>query len=234
MTRVPQPVGHKGSLKWIQRAVNGTPELLGNSISLALRDDSELRWLSPLTNDDFAEYRDGLFLDRVGCSNLREPLTQFWPKRGPQWDALAQTASGKVVLVEAKAHVGEICSPPSQASDTSRHTIETALTSTATFARAAPRAPWIDTFYQLANRYAHLHFLRSNGIDAHLALVNFVGDVEVGGPGSAAEWEAAYRVVHHVLGLTKRHPLAPYVHHIYPHVSDLLPGATVATKIQPC
>ena len=54
-------------------------------------------------------------LDRVGHGELKEELKQFWPSRGPQWDALAISTSGKVLLVEAKAHVGEICSPEAKA-----------------------------------------------------------------------------------------------------------------------
>lgn len=221
MTRVPQPAGVRGSLKWIQRAVNDRPHILDGLVLSARGDIGAITWVSPLANDDFAEYRDGAFLNRIGCGRLAGALAGYWPQRGPQWDALGRTAGGNVLLVEAKAHVEELCSPGSQAGETSRRAIEAALATTAAYLRARPRTPWIDTFYQLANRYAHLHFLRSNGIDAHLFLVNFVGDDEVKGPGTAAEWEAAYKVVHHVLGIAQSHPLAPYVHHIYPAVADL-------------
>ena len=81
---------------------------------------------------------------------------------------------------------------------------------------AQPRAPWIDVFYQLANRVAHLYFLRENGEKAWLVLANFVGDREMHGPDSPTEWEAAYEVVWHVLGLRKNHPLSRYIIHVYP------------------
>ena len=34
-------------------------------------------------------------------------LSSFWPRRGPQWDGLARTGRGDLLLVEAKAHVAD-------------------------------------------------------------------------------------------------------------------------------
>jgi hypothetical protein len=51
--------------------------------------------------------------------------------------------------------------------------------------------------------------------------MNFVGDDEMDGPHSQAEWEAAYRVVYHVMGIRERHALARYKLHIYPDISAL-------------
>jgi hypothetical protein len=73
-------------------------------------------------------------------------------------------------------------------------------------------------FYQLANRVAHLYFLRTRGVQVWLLLVNFTGDEVMGGPASQAEWEAACRVVWHVLGVSPRHALAKYIIHAYPNV----------------
>ena len=115
-----------------------------------------------------------------------------------------------------QSHVGELCSPGSQASPISRKKIEASLEEVSSHLGARPRAPWIEVFYQLANRLAHLYFLRKNGEKAWLVLVNFVGDEERHGPKSPAEWEAAYQVVWHVLGLQGRHRLSPYIVHVYP------------------
>lgn len=218
--RAVQPPGERGSLKWIQRAVNAHPALLDGPI-LETTGARQIEWLSPLARDDYSEYRDRDFLARLDLSRLEEPLRAFWPERGPQWDALARSDAGDVLLVEAKAHIDELCSPGSKANGASRTTIETALASASGAIGAVPRAPWIDVFYQLANRIAHLHFLRANGVKAWLVLVNFVGDAEMEGPRSPAEWEAAYRVVHHVMGIRARHPLARHVVHVYPDVAEL-------------
>jgi hypothetical protein len=220
MTQVPQPVGARGSLKWIQRAVNQTPPRdLDGLILPRLAGAVGLTWVSPLRSDDYAEYRDAYFLEQVGVGHLSPALSAFWPGRGPQWDALARSDAQDILLVEAKAHVDELCSSPTDASEESRKKIEAALADTAAYLGAKPRAPWSQLFYQLANRLAHLHFLRKNECKAWLVLVNFVGDDKMKGPASAAEWEVAYQVAWHVLGVGKRHPLSKYIIHIYPDVA---------------
>lgn len=221
MTRVRQPQGTRGSLKWIQRAVNCRADGLAREFDLVMGDAGQVRWLSPRAEDDYAEYRDSSFLDLIGHPELTGKLADFWPRKGPQWDAVGKGEAGSVLLIEAKAHVGEILSPPSAAGIESRRKIQDALQATALYMGSTPKAPWIDTFYQLANRYAHLHFLRSNGVDARLVLVNFINDEDMGGPKSAGEWKAAYQVVDHVMGIAAGNPLGRHVFHIYPSVSDL-------------
>jgi hypothetical protein len=122
------------------------------------------------------------------------------------------------LLVEAKAHVGELCTPPTHAGPESSEKIRAALDEAALYIDAEPRAPWSTAFYQLANRIAHLYFLRKHGIKAWLVLINFTGDTEMKGPSCEAEWRAAYQVVWHVLGIRKRHKLSDYIVDIFPHV----------------
>jgi len=212
--RVPQSDGTRGSLKWLQGAVNYRPDLL-DCPKIGVID-----WLSPLESDDYAEYSDTDFLDRLGIGHLSERLAGFWPRRGPQWDALGRSGEA-IILVEAKAHIGEFLSPPTAAKGSSREQIERALTATKTALRARDITNWMTCFYQYTNRLSHLHFLRSNSIDAHLMLVGFTGDTEMSGPASGAEWKAAYRVANHAIGLPERHPLSSFVHHIFPDVSAL-------------
>jgi hypothetical protein len=216
--RVNQAEGKRGSQKWLQRAVNYSPALLDNLILPKLAGASHISWRSPLVEDKFAEYRDSEFLKCVEAERLTKNLARFWPSRGPQWDGLAVSDAGDILLVEAKAHIGELCSPPTQASPSSRKMIEKALKEVASYVRAKPCAPWSSTFYQLANRLAHLHFLRKHGLKAWLVLVNFVGDDAMSGPKSEREWSAAYQVVWHVLGIPKQHRLAPYIIEIFPGV----------------
>ena len=60
MSRFPQGPAVKGSQKWIQKLVNGNPELLNAEIRkhLTLSTDESISWLSPRAEDDYAEYRD--------------------------------------------------------------------------------------------------------------------------------------------------------------------------------
>jgi len=216
MSRVPQRLGMRGSLKWIQRLVNGAPALLDGAILPRLCGATSIRWVSPLANDDYAEYRDADFLKRVALAHLAPALRDFWPERGPQWDALGLSDKGDVLLIEAKAHIDELCSPGTTAGEASRARIEAALARVADAHDVTARAAWADVFYQLANRLAHLHLLRAQGVPAWLVLVNVVGDSEMHGPATAAEWEAAYRVVLHVMGIGTSNRLLRHVIHAYP------------------
>lgn len=220
MTAFEQREGTKGSLKWIQIAVNDRADLIDTAIRKIIDLKSPISWKSPLRWKKYAEYRDASFLDQIGQANLVEALQDFWPQRGPQWDALA-IAGASPILVEAKSHIPEMCSPPSAAGETSMAKIAKSLAEASAGFGASPAVPWGPYFYQLANRLAHLWFLQSKGIDAKLVLVNFVGDVEQGGPSSPAEWEAAYNVANHVLGLPKRGELSNAVAHVYLNVADL-------------
>lgn len=96
MSRYPQDRGEKGSLKWIQAFVNERPRELDDAMRAASRGgiQTPIEWLSPLETDDYAEYRDGAFLEKLDISLEKPSLSDFWPRRGPQWDALAVDATG--------------------------------------------------------------------------------------------------------------------------------------------
>jgi hypothetical protein len=206
-------------------AVNQDPPRNLDKLILSHLDGAtSIEWKSPLFDDDFAEYRDEAFLRQIGEQHLADELARFWPRRGPQWDALAVSDAGDVLLVEAKAHIGELHSPPSGAEGESRKIIEKALQETAAALGANARIPWGTVFYQLTNRVAHLHFLRKTGIKAWLVLVNFVGDVEMKGPRTEAEWAAAYEIVWHVLGVPSRHALLSFIVHVCPDVRLIASG----------
>ncbi len=185
--------------------------------------DQTIDWRSPLHSDDYAEYRDGAFLERIGLGHLLPELTAYWPSGGAQWDALGVTSGGTVLLVEAKAHIAEMCSLGSSASEASLKLIKVRRNETAEALRAkSNRADWHVVFYQLANRLVHLHWLRTQGVDARLVLVSFFNDDEMAGPSSAAEWMAAYHVALHALGLSPCHRLARFVIDVFPDVGEHL------------
>ena len=143
-----------------------------------------------------------------------------WPARGPQWDALGR-AGETVVLVEAKAHLRELLSPPSAAGATSLAQIEAAFAGVRSDLGVVTDILWTQTYYQLANRIAHLHFLRKHGVDARLLLVGFIGADDVGGPATAAEWGVAYRQAFRAMALPGQHKLSPFIHHVHPDVAAL-------------
>ncbi len=221
--RCVQPEGDRGSLKWIQRAVECNSEELEKPILAALPEATRIDWKSPIRADDFAGYRDKSFLEKVGVPHLENALASFWPARGPQWDALAITDASQVILVEAKAHIGEFCSPASQASPRSLELIKRALLETAK-GMGVPLADaenWHDRFFQYTNRLAHLYLLRSQGVDAWLIFVGFTDDDDMPGSTTAEAWEAAYKIADYALGISSRHALRRYVIHVHPSVSAI-------------
>jgi hypothetical protein len=52
-------------------------------------DDARLRWVSSLEEDRFREYYARAYLRALGREDLWSDLRAWWPRRGPQWDALA-------------------------------------------------------------------------------------------------------------------------------------------------
>ena len=112
----------RGSLRWIRSFVNGRTAIIDRAVQTAcgLSDQSTIEWVSPLKNDDFAEYGDQAFLERLRIVLPDVPLKEFWSNRGPQWDALARTSSGEILLVEAKANIPEIVSPGTGANPVGR------------------------------------------------------------------------------------------------------------------
>lgn len=222
MARFVQSSDGRGSLRWMQRAVNESWPSLNAPILAKLPHAHSVEWLSPLKSDDYAEYRDGAFLERIGRPELRPALADFWPPRGPQWDALGRSNAGDILLVEAKAHVAEICSPGTGAGPESRVWIERRLEELAAELGArSDRAAWTDFFYQICNRLAHLSFLRKQGAPAYLVFVNFLNDPDMKGPTTPETWQAASAIVSHVLGLPKRHALSRFIIQVYPDVTAI-------------
>ncbi len=222
--RVAQQKGARGSLKWIQTLVNERPHVLFDALPDPLKARGQIEWLSPTKEDDYAEYRDRKFLKRIGASELVDDLSKFWPAKGPQWDALGRTAKGDILLVEAKAHIDEMCGPPCMASEESLRKINAALAKTADALKAGPKAPWTQTFYQYANRLAHLYFLKTHGKSVWMLFIYFVGDDERGGPKNTDTWESALGVMKYVMGLSKNHLLSSHIVDVYIDVGLLATG----------
>jgi len=224
MGRFPQPKGTKGSLKWTQLLINKCPELINNRLRDLGRVShiSEITWLSPIEKDDFAEYRNGAFLELLGIDLTKRPLATFWPSRGPQWDALGRAETGEIFLVESKAHIKELLSTGSQASRKSMILIERSLKEVQSFLRINPTADWSKVFYQYANRISHLYLLRElNNLPAFLVFQYFLGDREMAGPSTVKEWKSALELVNGVLGLRDSHKLSEYILEVFIDVQKI-------------
>jgi len=201
----PPPFAPAGSQRWLQVAVNRVPELLDHALRAAgaIEPDETLGWRSPLEAANFTEYQDAAAFRAVGIDTFPiRPLADFWLRRGPVWDGLAITRRGAIILLEAKAHIAEVLSPPSRAGGKSRARIIAALDEARQFYAPGSTTPWFAHFYQYCNRLAHLYFVAHvNRLPARLVFLDIVNAAEMNGPTSPEAWKNTTRLIHSQLGL---------------------------------
>ena len=228
MAKCPEGRAVRGSQRWLQDLVNDCPNLLDAAIQRATDEISEpIRWVSPLAGDNFREYRDGAFLEKSGVSLDCVPLKKFWPRRGPCWDALGRTDGGQIILLEAKAHIGEMDSSPSGAGEKSLPLIRESLESVKSYVGADSDIDWTTTQYQHANRLAHLYLLRTlNEIPAFLVDLHFLNadDMDYGKrviPKTVEGWENAISCQERDLGIPSQHALSQYSVRAFADVNEI-------------
>jgi hypothetical protein len=194
-----------GSQRLLQRAVNLRPELLRTALRRAgaIGKRVSVEWTSPLASQGGREYRDLAALRQLGLAErLTIPLSDFWPARGPVWDALAVASDGTGLLIEAKAHIPEAVSQGTAAAGASLELIRRSLNAARRSYAPRSKADWTGTFYQYANRLAFHHFLsQSNGLPTRLVFLAFTNAADVEGPATEEEWHGAIRLLHAALGL---------------------------------
>ncbi len=163
-------------------------------------------------------------LDFVPDASIRDAWAKVWPQRGnvQNWDAVGQLRHGETnawLLVEAKAHVGEMASSCSAKSPESLHRIRAAIAHTKEAQGIPETADWESGYYQYANRLVVLHFLRELGVDARLLFLYFVGDrfpnAGVESPQEKEDWDSALEKQRSHLGLPSSFPLKEHVHELF-------------------
>jgi hypothetical protein len=127
---------YAGSQRQIQTYVNQLPDALNTAVAKSFGADfptnCNVRWISPLAEEHYVEYRDADFLRALGFPQHTDALSRFWPKLGSCWDALARIEDGKgapigCILVEAKSHVSEFYSNDTRAGANSLQLIKKSL-----------------------------------------------------------------------------------------------------------
>ncbi len=204
MPRRERPSVTRGSEYWLRILVNQHAVYFNHLIAAAFEwNDSQIEWKSPVRYDDFAEYYDQDFLDRLNVTDLMMPLNEFWPRSGPRWDGLARTDDGKLILLEAKAHIEECIDFRSRASGASIKKIYKRLDEAKKAFHASKNASWYTPFYQMANRLAHLYYLSEiNEKDAYMVFLYFANAPDVKNPVSHESWDGAIRLAWKCLGLS--------------------------------
>lgn len=223
MPRYAEGRAEKGSQLWLQRLINNHTYLINDEVCKVvpgIKSDS-IKWLSPVKDDDFSEYRDKAFIDRLNLTLNNVPLKDFWPRGGPVWDGLGR-ADDQIFLIEAKAHIPELDTSPMKASPDSAEKIANSLRQVKAYVNSRSPNDWTRSFYQYTNRLAHLYLLRTlNNVDAWLFNIYFVGDEIMKGPQSGDEWKGAIRLVRSHLGLGK-YALKEFQISLFFHVKDLV------------
>lgn len=199
---------YKGSQLQMQIYVNRRRDELNQAVceSLPALADAEVSWVAPLEADGFVEPRDSAFLAAVEQSRLADNLATFWPKGGPVWDGLAavriEGSPAGVLLVEGKAYPGEMKSSCSATDPDSLSMIENALAATRdALAFDGDNSQWMFGYYQLANRLAHMVWLRRQGVPAWLVFLLFTDDVGHVAT-SEEEWRSSIADVESALGVS--------------------------------
>ncbi len=215
-------MANRGSQCQIQIQVNSRREEFDALILslLSLPKGAKLQWVSPLAEDHYDEYQDVEFLQKLKLERYSEMLKEFWPRSGPCWDALAiveDVDTRGVVLVEAKSHISEMVGA-CRAAGKHREQIKTVLSETAQDIGAEFNLSWIDHYYQLANRYAHLYFFRKKlNVPAWLIQVYFVNDHSIDhvekAPCSADMWREALNQVKERMGISPN--AVPFSHTLF-------------------
>lgn len=221
----PNKTTEYGSQAALQKVVQSreTTNMLGELLGVG-----EIRWLSPLPEADFAEYRDEFPLLDVDVDLLHA----FWPCRGPQWDGIfVDERSKRYFLVEAKAHISEIFQGVSAKDAKSIDLIRNSLREFASeiSSREYNEKTWIYSLYQMANRLAFLNFLNRNAKKEWRGRIHFVNLVFLNDPISnkysimakglsetREAWDAAFYVAKNkMLGISAKNKLSKYIHTIY-------------------
>jgi hypothetical protein len=184
-----------------------------------------ITWVSPLESQKFSEYRGRAFLKAVGLEKHARSLAEFWPNRGPVWDALAgvDLPSGDrgVILLEAKAHRRELYAGGTRAGVESRKQIKAAVAAAQKWVGSSvPVTNWLDSMpdrptsslYQSANRIATLYWLREKA-DVPAWLVNlYIVDDSSYRKVSKPEWEDEIKAANEQLGLA---PNLPFIASVF-------------------
>lgn len=219
MARVQQNSKGKGSLKNIQLLINNHTIIINTILKQKYKelDREDIIWVSPLESDNYAEYSDNDFLIKLGLDRSLIEIGKFWPHKGPRWDALAKTTSGRIILVEAKANKPELKSNM-RATSKSEKLITHSFEETKSFFNVKTNNDWSKKYYQYTNRLAHLYYLREvRKVSAYLVNIYFCGDTSVNGPKNEMGWQISLNKMRNYLGIDQ-HTLAYYISDIFLYI----------------
>ncbi|MDD2228100.1 MAG: hypothetical protein PHY48_01665 [Candidatus Cloacimonetes bacterium] len=190
-------------LRWMGRHRNAFNAAVISA--LGVTDENHcINWLDFKFNCNKEAWYDSelIRLEFIKDNDVRDEW--LWPDTGKQqnWDAIGyietnnqphRATNKDVILVEAKAHLGESESS-CKAGENSSKVISGIFESTASELRIAKydtfKDSWFNKYYQYANRLATYSYLKSKGYHPHLLLVYFINDEHQGKicPSDHSQW----------------------------------------------
>jgi hypothetical protein len=229
--------GSKRHICWyVNEAAGGlNAALFSASPSLAAAAVSDPTWVSPLADEGYDELWNERFLERLDLLDEHlESFHEFWPfkpwsngkvnPRGtPHWDAVARVplsrGSQGVLMVEAKAHRGELLKP----NDKSKADAESLAKIRKSFGQvrnyfgvAETEPPWESGYYQFCNRLAHLWWMNERAkVPTWLVWVLIVDDSVWRDRMTAPQWHEAFQTIKRKVGLPEEHRLADKISVVY-------------------
>ncbi len=155
-------------------------------------------------------------------SPAKNEWKNFWPQTGnvQNWDALGvfqKGSSKEFLLVEAKAHLGEIRSQCGAKEIGGKLLIVKALDEAKHAFGVSQEKDWLRPYYQYCNRLAILHFLIKHGIGARLLFIYFLGDKRQNAicPEKENEWEIELNKMYDHIGPLENPELTNRIHHLF-------------------
>lgn len=209
-------------LRWMGRHRKAFDAIVLSSIK---RENSKIEWLDfefkPGEMWPDAELKGMDFLKNEEA--LQKAWNEFWPvgKGIHNWDAVGWVTSDRpreLLLVEAKAHTGEIKSNCQAKDPESIRKIEESLGKVKNDLGVPSEIDWMKDYYQVTNRIAALAFLHKQKIPSHLLFIYFIGDLCGAGrnsPQSGGEWQPALEAQKNYTGLLKGHLLENWIHELF-------------------
>lgn len=195
-----------------------------NAAITAITSAENIRWLD-FHFDTTHTWQDGEHKGLDFLPNDHPALkawSSFWPQTGspPNWDAIGIANFNGIdewILVEAKAHIGEILSSCQASEKGGLPRIRAAMNATKADLGISTEHDWLKMYYQYANRFAVLNFLRKNGVPSRLLFIYFTGDQRSDVaicPADPEAWECELKNQNGALGLG-RTSIERFVHKLF-------------------
>ncbi len=199
----------------------------------------KIHWLDfpyTSTNRPLLDDREFVGIEFIDNDVVKTSWKNFWPQTGrtQNWDGIAQvTINGQKewLLIEAKAHIGEVQSSCGATSPKSIAKIRKAFeeTSFAFENQTRPIDNWLSPYYQYSNRLSMLYFLMNKctpTIPTRLLFVYFYGEnmQRRECPQNKEDWQPTINEIQSQLGINKNCALGKRIHHLFLPISPFAQG----------